>query len=54
VLIDTRAMSAVIVDTRRRTATIGAGAKWTRVLAECAPSGLAPLCGSSPDVGAVA
>ncbi|MDT7553809.1 MAG: hypothetical protein QOI16_2345 [Pseudonocardiales bacterium] len=53
VLVDTRALSAVTVDPRRRTATVGAGAKWTRVLEECAPFGLAPLCGSSPDVGAV-
>ena len=52
-LIDTRAMSAVTVDPGRRTATIGAGATWTPVLAACAPHGLAPLCGSSPGVGAV-
>jgi hypothetical protein len=54
VLVDTRALSAVTVDPRGRTATVGAGVKWTRVLEECAPFGLAPLCGSSPDVGAVA
>jgi hypothetical protein len=54
VLVDTRALSAVTVDPHRRTATVGAGVKWTRVLEECAPFGLAPLCGSSPDVGAVA
>jgi hypothetical protein len=53
VLVDTRALSGVTVDPRRRTATVGAGVKWTRVLEECAPFGLAPLCGSSPDVGAV-
>jgi FAD/FMN-containing dehydrogenase len=53
VLIDTRAMSAVTVDPARRTATIGAGATWTPVLAACAPLGLAPLCGSAPGVGAV-
>lgn len=53
VLIDTRALSTVAVDAGRRTATIGAGATWTSVLAVCAPRGLAPLCGSAPDVGAV-
>jgi FAD/FMN-containing dehydrogenase len=52
-LIDTRAMNTVTVDPARRTATIGAGATWTPVLAACARHGLAPLCGSSPDVGAV-
>jgi FAD binding domain/Berberine and berberine like len=52
-LIDTRALSAVTVDPARRTATIGAGATWAPVLAACAPLGLAPQCGSSPEVGAV-
>jgi hypothetical protein len=52
-LVDTRAMSGVTVDPRRRTATIGAGTTWTSVLAACAPHGLAPLCGSAPGVGAV-
>jgi FAD binding domain len=52
-LIDTRALSAATVDPLHRTATIGAGVKWTRVLEACAPFGIAPLCGSSPDVGAV-
>ena len=51
VLIDTRALSTITVDPERRTATAGAGLKWTRVLEECAPLGLIPLCGSSPDVG---
>src|SRR4051794_24275640 len=53
VLVDTRALDRVVVDPRRLTATIAAGVKWTQVLAACAPFGLAPLCGSSPDVGAV-
>ena len=52
-LVDTRAMSTVTVDPGRRTATVGAGTTWTSVLAACAPDGLAPLCGSAPDVGAV-
>src|SRR4029078_13290330 len=50
-LIDTRALSTITVDPERRTATAGAGLKWTRVLDECAPLGLIPLCGPSPDVG---
>jgi hypothetical protein len=50
-LIDTRALSTVRVDPERRTAVAGAGVTWTRVLEECAPFGLIPLCGSSPDVG---
>ena len=51
VLVDTRALDRVRVDAQRRTAVVGGGAKWTPVLAQCAPSGLIPLCGSSPDVG---
>ncbi len=53
-LIDTRALSTVTVDPERRTATVGAGVPWARVLEECAPLGLVPLCGSSPDVGVAA
>jgi hypothetical protein len=53
-LIDTRALSTVTVDAVRRTATVGAGANWTPVLARSAPLGLIPLCGSSPDVGVAA
>ncbi|GAY12953.1 FAD-binding oxidoreductase [Pseudonocardia sp. N23] len=51
VLVDTRALSWVTVDPTGRTAVVGGGATWTPVLAACAPSGLIPLCGSSPDVG---
>ncbi|WP_139206798.1 FAD-binding oxidoreductase [Geodermatophilus poikilotrophus] len=53
-LIDTRALSTVTVDPERRTATVGAGVPWARVLEKCAPLGLVPLCGSSPDVGVAA
>ncbi|HEY0932925.1 MAG TPA: FAD-binding oxidoreductase [Trebonia sp.] len=53
VLIDTRGLSSVTVDAGARTAVVGAGVKWTRVLAESGPLGLSPLCGSSSDVGAV-
>ena len=34
-------------------ARVGAGVKWARVLEAAAPLGLAPLCGSSSDVGVV-
>lgn len=51
VLVDTRALYQVRVDPQRRSAVVGGGATWTPVLAACAPSGLIPLCGSSPDVG---
>lgn len=51
VLIDTRALSTVAVDPRRRTATAAAGVRWAQVLPQTAPYGLIPLCGSSPDVG---
>ncbi|MGB9378323.1 MAG: FAD-binding oxidoreductase [Mycobacteriales bacterium] len=53
VLISTRAMSGVQVDPVARTATVGAGARWSEVIAASAPYGLAPLNGSSSDVGVV-
>ncbi|MGW7395959.1 FAD-binding oxidoreductase [Streptomyces cyaneofuscatus] len=53
VLIATRALDSVTVDPVRRTALIGAGASWGRVIGAAAPHGLAPLNGSSPSVGAV-
>ncbi|WUW24095.1 FAD-binding protein [Streptomyces sp. NBC_01463] len=53
VLIDTRRMDSVLVDPVRRTARIGAGVNWGRVIEAAAPHGLAPLNGSSPGVGAV-
>jgi len=34
-------------------ARVGAGVRWTQLLEEAAPYGLAPLCGSAPDVGVV-
>ncbi|WP_406716465.1 FAD-binding oxidoreductase [Streptomyces althioticus] len=52
-LISTRRMTGVRVDPERRTATVGAGARWRDVMAAAAPHGLAGLCGSSSDVGAV-
>ena len=51
ILINTRQMRAVQVDPVKQTARIEAGAKWGEVLEVTQLSGLAPLLGSSPDVG---
>jgi FAD/FMN-containing dehydrogenase len=51
VLVRTGAMSSVLVDPDRRVARVGPGARWGDVLKAAAPFGLAPLSGSSPDVG---
>lgn len=53
VLITTRRLDELTVDPVARTARIGAGVKWLRVIEAAAPYGLAPLNGSSSDVGAV-
>ncbi len=53
VLINTRRMVELEVDPSAATARIGAGVKGGTVIEEAAPHGLAPLVGSSPDVGAV-
>lgn len=53
VLINTRQMKAIQVDATRQTARIEAGAKWGEVLQATQQAGLAPLLGSSPDVGVV-
>lgn len=53
VLVSTRRMDRLVVDPVARTATIGAGVKWRRVIDEAARYGLAPLNGSSSDVGAI-
>ncbi len=53
VLISTRAMTEVSVDPRERTATVGAGTRWKAVVEAAAAHGLAPLNGSSSDVGVV-
>ena len=52
-LIVTSRLNAVTVDANARTAYVGGGAKWAHVLEETNPVGLAPLLGSTPDVGAV-
>jgi FAD/FMN-containing dehydrogenase len=52
-LLLTNAMDGVQVEVGARTARVEAGARWGRVLEKTTPDGLAPLLGSSPDVGAV-
>jgi FAD binding domain-containing protein len=52
-LITLHRLSTVSVDPVARRAVIGAGTTWTDVLPHCEPYGLAPLCGSAPNVGAV-
>ncbi len=51
ILVRTSDMAGVLVDPDRRVARVGPGAVWGDVLAAAAPFGLAPLSGSSPDVG---
>lgn len=53
ILVSTAGMTAVTVDPQRRTARVGAGARWQQVLDAACPHGLAPLCGSAPGVGVV-
>jgi FAD/FMN-containing dehydrogenase len=53
VLVSTRALDALTIDPERRTARIGAGVKWRRVIDAAAEHGLAGLCGSTSDVGVV-
>ncbi|MDX1435661.1 MAG: FAD-binding oxidoreductase [Anaerolineales bacterium] len=52
-LILTRAMKEVRINPVDRTAWIEAGARWGEVLEKSQRFGLAPLLGSSPDVGAI-
>jgi len=52
-LITTSRMQDVAVDPQRQTARVAAGAKWARVVEAATPYGLAPLSGSTTDVGVV-
>ncbi|WP_406209131.1 FAD-binding protein [Streptomyces decoyicus] len=52
-LISTRRMAGVRVDVAARTARAEAGVVWGQVVEAAAPYGLAPLNGSSPDVGVI-
>jgi hypothetical protein len=53
VLISTRRMTGLRVDPGTRSARIEAGVRWQQVITAAAEHGLAPLSGSSPEVGAV-
>jgi FAD/FMN-containing dehydrogenase len=53
VLIDTSRMADVRVDPVARTAWAAAGTRWEQVIAAASEHCLAPLSGSSPDVGVV-
>jgi FAD/FMN-containing dehydrogenase len=52
-LIVTSQLQDLDIDPDARTARLGAGLKWGTVLVQTQAYGLAPLLGSSPDVGAV-
>jgi hypothetical protein len=51
--ITTRGMASVVVDPVTHTARVGAGSRWRDVMDAAEPHGLAPVCGSAPDVGVV-
>jgi hypothetical protein len=53
VLVTTSRMRQVTVDPVRRRASAAAGVRWAEVLSAAAPHGLAPLSGSSSQVGVV-
>ncbi|MGH3852314.1 MAG: FAD-binding oxidoreductase [Pseudonocardiaceae bacterium] len=53
ILVNVRRMRGVRVDPTAAVARIEAGARWADVIHEAAAFGLAPLSGSSPQVGAV-
>lgn len=44
-------LSSVTIDPVARTATVGGGTRWAAVVDAAAPHGLAPITGSSPNVG---
>ena len=52
-LVNLAALDDVRVDAAARTATFGGGVRWSAVIAAAAPHGLAPVTGSSTNVGAV-
>ncbi len=52
-LISTRLMDHVTINPEKAIATISAGAKWKAVVAAAAQHGLAPITGSSMDIGAI-
>ncbi|MEU5261919.1 FAD-binding oxidoreductase [Amycolatopsis sp. NPDC021455] len=52
-LISTRRMTGVEIDADAKTARVEAGTRWEAVIEAAGKHGLAPLSGSSPDVGVV-
>jgi FAD/FMN-containing dehydrogenase len=52
-LVTTRRIDGLQLDVPVRGATLGAGVRWGAVVASAAAHGLAPIAGSSPDVGVV-
>lgn len=53
VLVTTWRMQDLVIDPATATARVGAGVKWKTVVEAAAPHGLAPLSGSSTDVGVI-
>jgi FAD/FMN-containing dehydrogenase len=53
ILVKTQEMRGVEIDAEARVARVAAGALWIEVTEPASPLGLAPLAGSSPDVGVV-
>jgi hypothetical protein len=53
ILLNTARLNGVRVDPERRVARVGAGARWSQVVATAARHGLAPLSGSAPSVGVI-
>lgn len=53
ILVATRRMRELAVDTRRRVVRVGAGVVWSEVITAAARHGLAPPCGSAVGVGVV-
>ncbi|MDL5157262.1 FAD-binding oxidoreductase [Actinomycetospora termitidis] len=52
-IVSTKRLDRCEVDPATRTATVGAGVKWARLVEAAAPHGLAGVTGSSTDVGVV-
>jgi hypothetical protein len=53
VLVSTRRMSGVTIDSEDRTARIEPGVRWGQVINDASEVGLAPMNGSTPTVGAI-
>jgi len=53
ILLSTQRMRGVEIDVERRIARVAAGTLWIEVTEASSPHGLAPLSGSSPDVGVI-